>query len=91
MIKPALTAEEWESSRYRTWAGASTAGDYERHALAALALYGQPFGFTWEDVALLREHAEIAIDDRMSLPDLRRWCVLLETLADRIEALLPES
>ena len=24
-------------------------------ALAALALYGQPFGFTWEDVDLLRQ------------------------------------
>lgn len=27
----------------------------ERHALAALALHGQPFGFTWEMVDALRE------------------------------------
>jgi len=61
----------------------------ERHALAALCLHGQLFGFTWEDVRRLRgvfwamsqwgkNHAiEWAGDE---------WG---ESVADRIEALLP--
>ena len=27
----------------------------DRHGLAALCLYGQPFGFTWDDVAMLED------------------------------------
>lgn len=47
---------------------------FRRHALAALALHGQPFGFTRKDVALLRaaNHANV-----------------LNSLIARIEALLP--
>ena len=40
------------------WGGDSeriTVGEDMRHALAALALYGQPFGFTREDVEILRQ------------------------------------
>lgn len=48
-----------------------------RHTLAALALYGQPFGFTREDVEMLRSAAEIPGRDD------------LHDLAARIEALLP--
>lgn len=57
-----------------------------RHALAALALHGQPFGFTWEDVDLLREEArsEYAIPDGMGFTGQE-----LLDLADRIAALLP--
>ncbi len=51
-----------------------------RHAVAALALHGQPFGFTREDVHHLRvlEHTGI-------------WPISVNSgsLADRIEALLP--
>jgi hypothetical protein len=47
-----------------------------RHALAALALHGQPFGFTWQDVDLLRDAVDY-LDPR------------IRTLADRIAALLP--
>ncbi len=54
------------------------AGPEARHALAALSLYGQPFGFTREDVNLLRYAAGVCIADRE-----------LNGLADRIEALLP--
>src|SRR5690606_30074156 len=49
----------------------------ELHALAALALYGQRFGFTHEDVRSLRDLAEELVRDD------------LHDLADRIEALLP--
>ena len=59
------------------WYGKGT----DRHALAALALHGQPFGFTREDVELLREH-------------IGRDCHAVHSqaamhLADRIAALLP--
>jgi hypothetical protein len=47
--------------------------DTEPHALAALALYGQPFGFHIKDVDFLRSLRHIEADD----------------LASRIEALLP--
>lgn len=50
-----------------------------RHALAALALHGQPFGFTREDVANLRWVA----CQRMPR------AAALNQIADRIEALLP--
>jgi hypothetical protein len=58
-----------------------------RHALAALCLHGQPFGFTREDVKLCR----------LVIPWIyQRWdesvrpeMDALESLASRIEALLP--
>lgn len=50
-----------------------------RHAVAALTLHGQPFGFTWADVDLLR--------NRMTPPTPRD--LALGELADRIAALLP--
>jgi len=55
----------------------------DRHALAALCLHGQPFGFTWEDVDLLQE-AAIKGRSVTDGPDPDFW-----GLADRIEALLP--
>jgi hypothetical protein len=57
-----------------------------RHALAALALHNQPFGFTREDVKMLRE-SQIWADST----DLRvnGEPADFEDLADRIEALLP--
>ncbi|MGE0161357.1 MAG: hypothetical protein AB7T31_18325 [Gemmatimonadales bacterium] len=60
------------------------------HALAALCLHGQPFGFTREDVRLLRqsardERAGVTADNRPH-PDV---ATAYDSLADRIEALLP--
>lgn len=59
-----------------------------RHALAALCLHDQPFGFTREDVELLRDtkcsdvlHLGYAYEEE---PEAH-----LNDLADRIEALLP--
>ena len=68
-----------------TWRQGATFTD-RRHALAALALRDQPFGFTHADVTCLRSflaqsdpgtQAGIAMNER------------LYSLADRIEALLP--
>lgn len=96
-IKPALTPEGWaEADRCGlpfVSDGASVAvgltdddGD-SLHATAALALHGQPFGFTWEDVDAL--HLELAEewsgDTGEAFPHVAR----LRSLADRIAALLP--
>jgi hypothetical protein len=71
----------------------------DTHPLAALALYGQPFGFTREDVAELRgaiddvesnileggSFESIRLLDRHEHPTI----LCLRSLADRIEARLP--
>ena len=49
-------------------------------ALAALALYGQPFGFTWDDVRACRDDLNHYVEDREEM---------LRTLAAKIAALLP--
>jgi hypothetical protein len=68
-----------------------------RHALAALALHDQAFGFTWEDVDRLREavndidFSHIADPEQRKLMELdtrvmRAWML---DLADRVADLLP--
>ena len=52
-------------------------------ALAAMCLYGQDYGFTWEDVDEIRLEARTA--GYMGL----YAAAFMEDLADRIEALLP--
>jgi hypothetical protein len=65
----------------------------ERHALAALCLKDQPYGFTREDVELLRAWAEDmrASAERNDRPTglSARYAVQIDNLAARIEALLP--
>lgn len=94
-IRPALTPEEW-ARQVSTGPDGSVeivvdfgglVGPHRvvddpkaRHALAALSLHGQPFGFTREDVAMLRSLASDA--------GLQAEPVILH-LAARIEALLP--
>lgn len=56
----------------------------QARALAALLLHGQPFGFTWDDVDLLRSVAE----DYVGEP-AQETAPPLSNLADRIAALLP--
>ena len=75
-------------------AGISHVLGKDLHALAALALHGQPFGFTWEDVDALRYDAEQA--RRLAVLHAGRWYgdmheleVRLSSIADRIAALLP--
>ncbi len=53
-----------------------------RAALAAFALHEQPFGFTRQDSAVVRSAAEAARGGDAEL---------LQSLADRIEALLPPA
>jgi hypothetical protein len=89
-ITPALTPEQWwlargakEISLGEEWLHVGNAlidPRLDRHALAALALHGQPFGFTHEDVDELREAYEAD-------PLLVGRDVL--DIADRIAALLP--
>lgn len=57
-----------------------------RHALAALALHGQPFGFTREDIELLR--AAVILERWEAVPDADEM-EKLRALAARIAALLP--
>lgn len=59
-----------------------------REMLAAFALHGQPSGFTWDDVELLRG----AVRDEWTMSNgevVGPWGVELNLLADRIAALLP--
>lgn len=95
-IKQALTPEEWarwfaieadndlidEESSHSPLSQAYNAAEIgNEHAVAAIMLLGQPFGFTREDVAVLREIVEVS-----QFPFEARTCA---SLADRIEALLP--
>jgi hypothetical protein len=67
----------------------------QSHKLAALALHGQPFGFTRGDVKALRFLAELWVEDEGPAGEGWRSTELLnaqslaQSLAARIEALLP--
>lgn len=54
------------------------------HALAALCLHGQPFGFQRHMVRRLRQSADV-----MDTALRSAWANELREIADRIEALLP--
>ena len=98
-VKPALTAEEWADPPYMNdgkpwWFCEDTfyEGEIENpHAVAAVCLHEQSFGFTRKDVRVLRMNAEEA--DRtspvMDVSPPIRGGDHLRSLADRIEALLP--
>lgn len=106
-VKPALTPEEWRAPHqiFNGFIDLDDGvidvrldGFYEtaepekaRHALAALALYGQPYGFTRDDaVACFHAAALIAYPEERELtPGLARLSDRLVDLARRIEALLP--
>lgn len=102
-IKPALTAEEWAVETMDglgtrlTWAAkeAGVNDEVSRHALAALALYGQPFGFTHEDVELLHRGGEaivsLAAEGYGDQREANAASDRMGQLADRIAALLPEK
>lgn len=79
-IEPALTAEEWAD-----WLAGNEGYSYGDHRLAAVYLYGQPFGFTWEDVDAMRFAAHIIVDAR----GVGEESDALRDIAARIAALLP--
>lgn len=85
-IEPALTADEWvwihdESMERLTDDIGYLWGHVRRDAVAAICLHGQPFGFTWSDVDLLKAHGAEWFP-RVGSPEC-------DNLADRIAALLP--
>jgi hypothetical protein len=93
-IEPALTAEEWKAAldnssvklhMLRTWASWGAEGNTRK--LVALALHGQPFGFTWEMVDVL--DYVMAIVKSSAAPATARVLRDLSGPRDRIAALLP--
>lgn len=106
-IPPALSDKEWLDSfgahnhdtthgERSVYIACDEAGE-TRHALAALCLHGQPFGFDQDDVELLRTVAAgIEAHPRTDGTTYGELQVtetavrsLVESLADRIQALLP--
>jgi hypothetical protein len=77
------TSDGWIGALLRGCGLKESAG----HVAAALALYGEPFGFTREDLTALRDAAEElgamsdSYDARLAAP--------LRSIAARIAALLP--
>ena len=88
-IKPAYDPEDWPdpvteglSEADAHWENAH--GEcMDRHQAAARALLGQPFGFTWEDVDMLRNLHAMGVKAKRPIFDK------FEGLANRIAALLP--
>jgi len=84
-MRPALTPKQWgefppNPDKYWQHDSCVPMESRERHYVAAVNLYGQPFGFDRSDVRELRSTA----DDANTVGGA--W---LESIADRIEALLP--
>lgn len=100
---PALTADEWarhigfdswgafvSGSQFRVEIRGGEIADGQRHALAALCLYEQPFGFTPRDVELLtlliQEGMPMSAEYARATGLTDEW---LLSLRARIRALLP--
>lgn len=59
------------------------------HGAAAMLLHGQPYGFTREDVELLRDEIGAEWDRIDTREEWNALAARFTSLADRIEALLP--
>lgn len=107
-IRPALTPEEWAEGSSGLveidrdgWLVVRYPNDEDgyseiildnAHGAAALCLYGQPFGFTWDDVDTLRHEASYlheAANRDAKYPVVSEYGADLESLAARLAALLP--
>jgi hypothetical protein len=96
-LKPALTPEEWMeyAPLDRTLAHhAPAVAHHNAYGAAALALHGQPYGFTWDDYYELLDNAYQVEQDcgcpyELLLPEQKRQVDALRSLAARIAALLP--
>ncbi len=96
-IKPALTEQEWK--RFPSWGHSAEPKPGEeplyhrtRHGIAAANLHEQPFGFTREDVTLLRKLWDYAWERSVHAQEKSGALaerLALDQIADRIEALLP--
>ena len=84
-MKPALTPEEWAKVLDSGWCGWMLK-ELSNHGAAAKLLHEQPFGFTREDVELLRETVPTDVDQLGYAYEIQSY---LHDLADRIAALLP--
>ena len=93
-IKPALTPEEWARFQCSYDEGPKEVMEHwgRPHMVAALALHGQPFGFTPEDVEVVRHLAETFRVDYRTWKDGRdeeqKIVDAAISLAARIEALI---
>ena len=95
-VKPALTPEEWLEyaplDRPLAHYAPALAND-NAHGAAALALYGQPYGFTWDDYYELLDNAHEVERDcgppELLAPERKHQVDALRSLAARIAALLP--
>lgn len=106
-ITPALTPDEWarrangdarlSNNNTLVYDSIYTIVD-NRHALAALALHGQPFGFTRDDLEVVREQRLMRETDRMVCEEkcefsatdrAERDVARLAALEAKIAALLP--
>ena len=95
-IKPALKANEWAeflAPENSEWAPLVYGENMSDHSAAAVALHEQPFGFTRSDAfnhrteaSALRRRAESDKVARLAMLGVADWH---ESMADRIEALLP--
>jgi hypothetical protein len=95
-VKPALTREEWQeyAPLDRTLADHAPAVAHDNaHAAAALALHGQPYGFTWDDYYELLDNAHEVEEGygppEHLVPERKRQVYMLRSIARRIAALLP--
>lgn len=100
-IRPALSPEEWTRAlELEGWiplpANESSELYSRPHRMAALALYGQPFGFTHDDVTAIRELLEDYVGDdegprgeSWQSDELLALMAKVRTVADRLAALLP--
>ena len=99
-IKPALSAAEWIQYGDDVGVMAEWAADRrpfgpdrrftmeeKRHAVAAIALHNQRFGFTHQDEALLNEQAEFY--EHRQFPGDSEIARKIRLLLGRISALLP--
>lgn len=100
-IQPALTAKEWEDLQRDSTGDdaflefpipADDRSEYfgRPHEIAARCLYLQLFGFTREDLTLLREAIQTCASE-WRMYDVEADVAKLNSLADRIEALLPPA
>jgi hypothetical protein len=92
-IKPAMTAEQWAEPQTLKHIS-DLAYDNELHAVAALALLRQPFGFTWVDVddeltVAERYESDAGYTNTAVVTLAMRLARRARDRADRIAALLP--
>lgn len=85
---PALSPEQWGDANERAAVWGALMPPAERHQVAALALHGQPFGFTWEDVDDLTDIANAIKSEGSEWTD--GYHERVRSLAQRIADLLPQ-